>query len=130
MSARSAKRWARGLVFVWFGLWLSAALLHCEELAAAAHDQALSADCDHPADRAPDSGGVYKTAACLVVDEPASASAARLAAPIGGNLSLSVLYVSSLFHLVPPLAAPSHPPAYRAAPPPVAVYLRTSRLLI
>ncbi len=130
MSARSVKRWARGLVFVWFGLWLSAALLHCDELAAAAHDQALSADCEHPADRAPDSGGVYKTAACLVVDELAPASAAGLAAPIGGNLSLSVLYVSPSFYLVPPPAVPSLPSAYRAAPPPIAVYLRNSRLLV
>jgi len=130
MSARSVKRWARGLVFVWFGLWLSAALLHCDELAAAAHDQALSADCEHPADRAPDSGGVYKTAACLVVDDPASASAARLAAPIGGNLSLSVLHVSSLFHIVSPPPELSSPPVYRAAPPPVAFYLRSSRLLV
>jgi hypothetical protein len=130
MSARSIKRWARGLVFVWFGLWLSAALLHCDELAAAAHDQALRAGCEHPADRAPDSGGGYKTAACLVVDESAPASAARLAAPIGGNLSLSVLHVSSLLQLVPPPAELSLLPGYRAAPPPVAVYLRNSRLLI
>lgn len=130
MAARSVKRWARGLVFVWFGLWLSAALLHCDELAAVAHDQALSADCEHPAHRAPDSGGVYKTAVCLVVDELAPASAAGLAGPVGGSLSLSVLYVSPSFYLVPSPAVPSLPSAYRAAPPPVAVYLRNSRLLV
>lgn len=67
-------------MFVWFGLWLNAALLHCDAVAAAAHEQALSADCEHPADRAPDTRGGYETAACLVVDEAAPASAARLAA--------------------------------------------------
>ncbi len=130
MSARSAKRWARGLVFAWFGIWLGAALLHCDEAAAAAHEQALSADCGHPADQAPDGGGGYKPAACLVVDEPAPASAARLAVPVGGNLSQTVLTASFSFHLVPPLSELSLLPVYRAAPPPVAVYLRSSRLLI
>ena len=130
MSARSVKRWARRLVFVWFGVWLSAALLHCDELAAAAHDQALSAGCENPAEQAPDSGGGYKTAACLFVDEPAPASVMRLAAPIGGSLSQSVLHVSSSSHLLPPLPGLALPPAYRAAPPPVAVYLRSPRLLI
>lgn len=130
MSVRSTRRWARRLVFVWFGMWLSAALLHCGEVAAAAHEQALSAGCENPADEAPDTGGVYKTAACLFVDEPAPASAARLAAPIGGSPNQSVPRVSSSFHLVPPLPGLALPPAYRAAPPPIALYSRSSRLLI
>lgn len=129
LSARSVKRWARGLLFVWFGTWLSAALLHCEEVEAAAHEHALSADCEYPARQAPDTGA-YKKAACLVADEPAPASAVRLVASTGGNLSLSVQPVSASFHPVPALALPSPPPAYRAAPPPVAVYLRSLRLLI
>ena len=129
MSVRSTKRWAQRLVFVWFGMWLSAALLHCGEVAAAAHEQALSADCGQPAEHAP-GNGFHKTAACLVADEPAPASVARLAAPIGGNLSQSVLHVSSSFQLVSPLPLLSLPPDCRAAPPPVAVYSRSSRLLI
>jgi hypothetical protein len=129
LSARSLKRWARGLLFVWFGMWLSAALLHCEEVEAAAHEHGLSADCEYPARQAPDTGA-YKKAACLLADEPAPASVARLLAPTGGNLSLSLPPVSALFRLLPPLAAPSLPPAYGAAPPPVAVYLRSLRLLI
>jgi hypothetical protein len=129
MSARSAKRWARRLVFVWFGMWLSAALLHCDELEAAAHEHALSADCGQPAERAPGNGG-HKTPACLVVDEAAPASVARLAAPIGGSPGQSVLHVSSSFHLVSPLPVLSLPPDYRAAPPPIALYSRSSRLLI
>ena len=129
MSGRSTRRWARRLVFVWFGMWLSAALLHCDEVVAAAHEQALSADCGQPAEHAPGNGG-HKTAACLVVDEPAPASVARLAAPIGGSPGQSVPHVSSSFHLVPPLPGLALPPAYRAAPPPVALYSRSSRLLI
>ena len=129
MSVRTTKRWARRLVFVWFGIWLSAALLHCDEVEAA-HQQALSADCGHPADHAPAPGGGYKTAACLVVDEPTPASAARLPAPIGDKLNQTVPQVSSSFHLVSPLPVLSVPSAYRAAPPSVAVYLRSSRLLI
>ncbi|MGP1680240.1 MAG: hypothetical protein ACTS6J_24170 [Burkholderiales bacterium] len=129
MSARSVKRWARGLVFVWFGMWLSAALLHCNEVVAAAYELAQSADCGNPTDQASDTGG-YKTAACLVVDEPAAASAAILAAPIGGNLGLSALPVSSSFHLVALLPELALPPVYRVALPLVAVYLRNSRLLI
>lgn len=129
LSARSVKRWARGLLFVWFGMWLSAALLHCDEVEASAHEHALSAGCEYPAKQAPDTG-VYKKVACLVADEPTPASAARLVGPTGGNLSLSVQPVSAPFHLVPALTLPSLPPAYRAAPPPVAVYLRSLRLLI
>jgi hypothetical protein len=128
-SPRSVKRWARGLLLVWFGMWLSAALLHCDEVEAAAHEHALSAGCDHSAKQAPDTGA-YKKAVCLVADEPAPAPVARLLAPTGGNLSLSVQPVSSSFHPVPALALPSLPPAYRAAPPPLAVYLRSLRLLI
>lgn len=110
-------------------MWLSAALLHCDDAAAAAHEQAQNADCGYPAEHAPAGSGSYKTAACLVADEPTPASAARLAAPIGGNLSLSVLHVSSTYFLVPPRSGPAFQPAYRAAPA-AAVFLRSSRLLI
>ena len=130
MSARSAKRWAHRLIFVWLGMWLSTALLHCDEVEAAAHELALAADCGTTVGKLTDVGGSYKTAACLVVDEPAPVSAARLSAPISGNLSPSALYVSTSFHPVPAPPVLSVPPAHPAAPPPVAVYLRNSRLLI
>jgi len=132
MSASSAKRCGRWFVFVWLGMWLSTALLPCCEVAAAvaAHEQALQPDCGHPAEQAPDSDGGHKTGACLSIAAPAAASAERLAVPTGGNLTQPVLGMSASSHVLPPLPALSLPVAYRAAPPPVAVYLRSQRLLI
>jgi hypothetical protein len=132
MSARSAKRWGRWFVFVWLGIWLSTALLPCCEVEAAVvgHAQALHQDCGHPAEQAPDSGGGHKSGACLGMSAPAPVSVERLAAPSGGNLAQLALGISAPSHVLPPLPALSLPLAYRAAPPPVAVYLRSQRLLI
>jgi len=132
MSAGSAKRWGRWFVYVWLGIWVSTALLPCCEVAAAvaAHEQALHPECGHPAEQAPDSGDGHKTGACLGIAAPAPASAERLAAPAGGNLTQPVPGISASSHVLPPLPALSLPVAYRAAPPPVAVYLRSQRLLI
>jgi hypothetical protein len=132
MSARSAKRWGRWFVFVWLGMSLCTALLPCCEVeaAVAGHAQALHPDCGHPAEPAPDSGGGHKTGACPGIAAPAAASAERLAARSGGNLAQPVLGVSASSHVLAPLPALSLPLAYRAAPPPVALYLRSQRLLI
>jgi hypothetical protein len=132
MSAGSAKRWGRWFVFVWLAMWVSTALLPCCEVAAAvaAHEQALQPDCGHPAEQAPDSGGGHKTGACLGIAAPAAASAERPAAPSGGNLTQPALGISAPSSVLPPLPALSLPAVYRVAPPPVAVYLRSHRLLI
>jgi hypothetical protein len=132
ISRRSAKRWGRWFVFVWLGMWLSAALLPCCEVEAAVvrHEQALHPDCGHPAEQAPDSGGGHKTGACLDIAAPAPASAEILAGPSGGNLTQPALGISAPTHVLPPLPALTLPVAYRSAPPPVAVYLRSQRLLI
>ena len=128
MSAGSAKRWGRWFVFVWLGMWLSTALLPCCEVGAVGHEQALHPDCGHPADQAPNSGVGHKTGSCLGIAAPTPASAERLAAPSGGNLVQPALGISALSYVLPPLPAP--PVAHRVAPPPVAVYLRSQRLLI
>ena len=132
MSRRSAQRWGRWFVFVWVAMWLSTALLPCCEVeaAVAAQEQAQHANCEHVADPAPDSDGDHKTGTCLGMTAPAPAPAERLAASIGSTLS----------QLAPGYATPSHVPtsmpaftrlvAYRAAPPPMAVYLRSQRLRI
>lgn len=132
MSARSAKRWGRWFVFVWLGMWLSTALLPCCEVEAAVvgHAQALHQDCGHPAEQAPDSGGGHKSGACLGMSASAPVSAEWLATPGGENQALQASGVSAPSHVLPPLPALSLPVAYRAAPPPVAVYLRSQRLLI
>jgi hypothetical protein len=132
MSGRSAKRWGRWFVLVWLGMWLSTALLPCCEVQAAVvgHEQVAHPACGHPADPAPVSGGGHKIGACLGIAAPAPASAERLAAPTGGNLTQPVPAISAASHVLPPLPALALPVAYRAAPPPVAVYLRSSRLLI
>jgi len=131
MSASSAKRWGWRFVLIWLGMWLSTALLPCAEVEAAiaAHEQALHTDCRHPADRAPDSGRNHKTAPCNGIDAPAPASGERLASSTSGKLIQPALGVSASLHIFPPPAR-TIPRAYRAAPPPVAVYLRISRLLI
>jgi hypothetical protein len=132
MSGRSAKRWGRWFVFVWLGMWLSTALLPCCEVEAAVvgNQQALHPDCGRPAEQAPDSGGGHKTGACPGIAAPAPASAEWLAAPGGGNLAQPAPGISAPSHVLPPLPALSLPVAYRAAPPPVALYLRSQRLLI
>lgn len=133
MYGRSAKRWGRWFVFLWLGMWLATALLPCCEVEAAiaGHEQALHPDCGHPANQAPASGGGHKTGACLGISTPAPASAERLGAPGGGNLMHPAPSNSALSHVLPPLPALALPPlAYRAASPPLAVYLRSLRLLI
>jgi len=113
-------------------MWLGTALLPCSEVlaAVAAHEQALSTDCGHPAEPAPAHGGGHKSAACLDIDEQAPASAENLIALIGGKLKSSVPIVSVSSQLVPSFSAPPVQPTYRAAPSPLAVFLRSSRLLI
>lgn len=132
MSARSAKRWGRWFVIAWLGMWLSTALLPCCEVAAAvaAHEQALHPDCGDASGEAPDSGGGHGTGACLGMAAPAPAPAERLAAPTGGNLTQPALGASLSFYALPPSPALSLLAIYRTAPPPVAVYLRSNRLLI
>jgi len=132
MSGRSAKRYGRWFVFIWLGMWLSTALLPCCEVEAAVvgYERALQPDCGHPAEQAPDSGGGHETGACLGIAAPAQASAEKLAAPSGGNLTPPALGISAPSHDLPPLPALTLPLTYRAAPPPVAVYLRSQRLLI
>jgi hypothetical protein len=132
MSARSAKRWGRWLVLVWLGMWLCTALLPCCEVEAAVvgHAQALHPDCGRPAEPAPDSGGGHTNTTCLGIAAPAPASAESLAAPSGGNLAQPALGICAPYHVFPPMPALSLPLTFRAAPPPVAVYLRNQRLLI
>lgn len=133
MSGRTAKRWGRWFVFVWLGMWLSTALLPCCEVEAAVvgNEQALRPDCGHSAEQAPDSSGGHKTGACLGIAAPAPASAERMAAPGGDNLTPPAPGISApLHHVLLPLPALPLPVMFRAAPPPVAVYLRSQRLLI
>jgi len=132
MSTGSAKRCGRWFVFVWLGMWLSTALLPCCEVEAAVvgHVQALHPDCGHAAEQAPGSGGGHKTGACLGIAAPAPASAERLAAPSDGKLIPPAPGISVRSYVLPPLPALTLPVTYRAAPPPVAVYLRSLRLLI
>jgi hypothetical protein len=131
MSTRSAKRWGRWFVFAWMGMWISTALLPCCEVAAAvaAHEQAQHPDCGHAPDPAPESGGGHKSGACLEITAPAPAAAENLAGPSADKFAQQVLLVSASFHVLPPPAL-SRPAAYRAAPPPLAVHLRSTRLLI
>jgi hypothetical protein len=132
MTARSAKRWGRWFVFAWLGMWISTALLPCCEVAAAVatHEQLLHPDCGHASDSAPESGGGHKTGTCLDIVAPAPVAAEKLAGPIGDNFAHEIPGVSASFHIVLPPSAVSPPVAYRAAPPPLAVHVRTTRLLI
>lgn len=133
MSACSARRWARRLLFVWLGMWLSAALLPCGEAVAAAtaHKHALS-DYSFPADEAPDSGDGGMTGACLVLATPVRAPAERLAVEVRAGFGEQRQDISSSISVLAPRAdvLPSLAFQYRVAPPPVAFYLRSSRLLI
>lgn len=130
MSPRSAKRWGRRFVFAWLAMWLSTALLPCSEVlaAVASHERALRTECGHPAKQAPASGGSHKSGACLDVAGPAPVTPNTFVS--GGNPTLFVSAVLAPSYVIPSLQGPSLPIAYRAAPPPVAVYLRSLRLLI
>jgi hypothetical protein len=133
MSAGSAKRWARSLLFVWLGMWLSMALVPCgEAVAEVKNEQVGHIDCGCPADVAPDSGGGSMTGACLVVAAPVRAPAEDLAIPLCASLSQQAQGISASFHIPPPRPALALTlrPACSAAPPLIAVYLRNSRLLI
>jgi hypothetical protein len=131
MSARSAKRWGRWFVFAWLGMWIGTALLPCCEVAAAvaAQEQAQHPDCGHAPDPAPESGGGHKSGACLDVAAPAPA-AENLACPSADRFAQQVLLVSASSHILPTPRVLSPVAAYRAAPPPLAVHLRSTRLLI
>ncbi len=131
MSRRSAKSWGRWFAFVWLVMWVSAALLPCCEVAAAvaAHEQTAPSDCEHPNGGAPDFDGGRKHTPCPSIAAPAPASAERPAAA-GGNPTPLAPTVSASSYVLPSLPGLSLPIAYRAAPPPVAVYLRSLRLLI
>ena len=130
MSPRSAKRWGRWLVCAWLLMWVSTALLPCCEVAAAiaAHEQAEYADCEHTGSTAPDSKGDSKRTPCFSIAVPASAE--RPAAAGAGSLTQQALQVFAPFHVVLQQPALSRPIDHPAAPPPVAVYLRSLRLLI
>ena len=129
-SARTAKRWARRLVVVWLGIWLIAALQACNEAEAAvtAYEHVLGADCGHPAESG--TGGGHQAAACLDIDEPTPASAESPAGLVAGNVIQLAPAAYAASHTLPRPAASSLTPAYRPAPAPGAIYLRTSRLLI
>jgi hypothetical protein len=131
MSARSAKRWGRWFVIAWIGMWMSTALLPCCEVeaAVAAHSQALHSDCGHPADEAPAPRGGHKTGVCLGIAAPAPAAAERPAAAASGSVVYQMVAISASFYVPSPASALAHPPVY-GAPPPAAIYLRSSRLLI
>jgi hypothetical protein len=128
-SARSAKRWGRWFVLVWLVMWTSTALLPCCEVVAAvsAHGQALHPDCGHASNPAPESGGGQKSGACLDISAPAPAVADRLAGSVSNNFAQQI---SVTPHFALPQPAHSPPVSYSVAPPPIAVYLRSARLLI
>jgi len=132
LSGRSAKSWGRRFVLAWLFMWTGMALLPCCEVVAAVatHGQALHPDCDHAPGSAPESDGGHKSGACLDISAPAPAAADRLAGSAGDTFSQQTpgISASSCFVLPPPaLSRPKSPPA---APPPIAVYLRNTRLLI
>ena len=130
ISRHSAQRWGRWFVSIWIGILVSTALLpYCEVAAAVVtHEQAMYANCDHPAGQAPDSGGDRKTGTCLGIAASATAPVNMLSAPTGGNLTPLAPGISAPLHVLAQL--PALPAAYRAAPPPAAPYLRNLRLLI
>ena len=131
MSVRSTKRWGRWLMFAWFVMWVSTVLLPCSEVEAAiaAHEQATHSGCAQSASKRSDTGGSKKHKPCSTIATPTQASAARPAATGGSQLPLMTMVSASSYVLAfhPGLSLPV---AYRAAPPPVAVTLRSLRLLI
>ena len=131
LSARTAKRWGRWFVFAWLAMWVSTALQPCCEVTAAVarHEQVAHSDCGQPDAGAPDSDGSPKHAPCHGMAAPALASPDKLAVA-GGNPTPVVAAVSAVSYVLPFPPGLSLPIAYRAAPPPVAVYLRSLRLLI
>ena len=131
MSALSAKRWGRWVAFAWMLMWLSAALLPCSEVAAAMakRQQVAHEICGQPGGKVPDSSGSQKHKPCLSISAPTSASTARPAAT--GSTPVTPLgFVSASSYVLSSRPGLSLPIAYRAAPPPVAVYLRSLRLRI
>ena len=130
MSPRSAKRWGRWFACAWLLIWVSTALLPCCEVAAAiaAQEQAAYADCGHAGGTAPDSNGDNKRTPCFSIAVPASAE--RPAAAGAGSLTPQALQAFASLYVVLPEPAPPRPLDHLAAPPPVAVYLRSLRLLI
>ncbi len=130
MCNGAAKRWGRWFVFAWLAMWLSTALLPCSEVlaAVATHETVLSTGCGHPANQAPAPGRGSKSGACLDIAGPAPASPETAVA--GGHPMLPMTAVVASSYLIPSLRGLSLPIAYRAAPPPVAVYLRSLRLLL
>jgi hypothetical protein len=115
-------------------MWLSAALLPCGEAvaatAASANELALS-DCGCPADEAPDSGGGGMTGVCLVIAAPVRAPVESLVVEKNAGFNEQTQVIAGSFQVLAPrtVLLPSVF-QYWAAPPPVAVYLRNSRLLI
>jgi hypothetical protein len=132
LSDRSAKRWGRRFVFAWLVMWTAAALLPCCEVVAAvaAHGQALHPDCDHGSSPAPESSGGHKSGICLDISAPAPAAADKLAGSASNDFAQQFLGISATPHFVLPRPTQSPPVSYSVAPPPIAVYLRNTRLLI
>jgi hypothetical protein len=132
MSARSTKRWGRWFVFAWIAISLSTALLPCREVlaAVAAKDAVLHPVCGQHENQVPDSGGERKSKACLNLSAPARVPAERLAAASVGSVVNQLVAISVSSRILSPPRAHALQPAYRTAPPPLAVYLRSSRLLI
>jgi hypothetical protein len=131
MSGRSAKRLGRWFAFAWLAMWIGTALLPCCEVSAAvaALEQTAHAACGHAGEEAPDPGA-YKHSPCLDVAAPAPAQAEASAAPALGSLIQPQPGMCASSFVPPEPLSLSRPADYRAAPPPVAVYLRSLRLLI
>jgi len=132
LSGRSAKSWGRRFVFAWLVMWTAAALLPCCEVAAAVatHVQALDPDCDHGSNPAPESGGNHKSGACLDISAPAPAAADKLAGSASDDFAQQISAISATPHFVLPRTVHSPPLSCSVAPPPIAVHLRNTRLLI
>ncbi|MCJ7837745.1 MAG: hypothetical protein MUP61_00840, partial [Burkholderiales bacterium] len=120
----------RWFVFVWLGMWLSTALLPNREVlaAGAAHEQSLHLDCGQPAERTPKTHSEHKNQACLGMAAP-SVPADRPTTSVRRNLGQQALAISATSEIYPPRPRASHPLPYRTAPP-VAIHLRSTRLLI
>jgi hypothetical protein len=112
-------------------MWVSAALLPCCEVAAAmsVHEQAAHSDCGHPGTPLPDPQDGNKHAPCFSIAVPAQVSFDRVGAA-SGNPVLLVSIDAAAFRVLPPPPERSLRIKHRTAPAPVAVYLRSLRLLI
>lgn len=116
---------------VWLGTWLSTALLPYREVlaAVAAHEQSLHLECGHSAERAPETHSGLKNQACLGIAAP-SVPADRPTSSVRRNLSQQALAFCAASPMFPPRLGASVPLPHRAAPPLLAIHLRSSRLLI